>query len=76
MRIIFWDRELNEEHHVHDVSVHMTFGEVIAFFCTWKGIREEDWQFYGVRKHHSGHFLGLSDLDDVFIGISPSPANN
>ena len=76
MRVIFWDRELNEEHHVHDVSVHMTFGAVIAFFCTWKGIREQDWQFYGVRKHQTGYFLDLTDLDEVVIAISPSPATN
>ena len=76
MRIIFWDRELNEETHVDDVTVHMTFGSVIAFFCRLKGIREEDWQFYGVRKHMTGHLLNLTDLDVVLIGISPMPANN
>ena len=76
MRFIFWDRELNEEYHVNDASVHMTCGEAITFFCTWRGIREEDWQFYGVRRHWTGSSLGLSDLDDVFIGIYPMDANN
>ena len=76
MRIIFWDRTLNEEYHVYDVSVHMTFGEAIAFFCTWRGIREQDWQFYGVRKQDTGYILGKSELDDVLIVISPMDVTN
>ena len=76
MRVIFWDRELNEETHVYDVTVHMTFGFVIAFFCRLKGIREQDWQFHGVRKHMTGHSLNLTDLDDVFIVIFPMPTTN
>ena len=76
MRIIFWDRVLNEEYHVNGVSVHMTFGEAITFFCTWKGIREEDWQFYGVQKEHTGYILDKTDLDDVYIAISPTDATN
>jgi hypothetical protein len=76
MRVIFWDRELNELTHVDDVTVHMTFGSVIAFFCELKGIREQDWQFYGVRKHQTGYSLGLTDFDEVVIAVSPSPATN
>ena len=76
MRVIFWDRELNEQTHVDDVSVHTTFGEVIVIFCGLKGILEQDWQFYGVRKHQTGYSLNLTDLDEVVIAISPSPANN
>jgi hypothetical protein len=76
MRVIFWDRELNEQTHVLNWDVHTPFGEVIQLFCTWKGIQEQDWQFYGVQKHYTGHSLDLTDLDDVFIGICPMPANN
>jgi hypothetical protein len=76
MRIIFCDRELNEEHHLLQVSVHWPFGEAIAFFCTWKQIREEDWQFRGVRKEHTGYSLGASDLDDIYIIISPTDVTN
>jgi hypothetical protein len=76
MRVIFWDRELREEYHVEGVSVHMTFGETIAFFCEWRGIREQDWQFDGVRRQQTGYGLGKSDLDDVFIVIYPKDATN
>ena len=70
------DRARSGYYEMHDVSVHETFGAAIARFCTWKGLREEDWVFWGVRKEATGHELGKSELDTVYIDVFPRNANN
>lgn len=85
MRIIFWDRPLNEVHHVH-VSIHTPFGEAIDILCTHLGIREQDWLFIGgktsdgeyieVNKEYTGDTLDKSDTDDIIIGFVLRDVNN
>ena len=70
------DRVKNGYYEMHDVSVHETFGAAIARFCVWKGLREEDWVFWGVRREATGHELGKSDSDDVYIDVFPRDAAN
>ena len=85
MRIIFWDRPLNQVHHVH-VSIHTPFGEAIDIFCMVLGIREQDWMFIAgispegeyveVVKEHTGYILDKSDTDDVIISFVLRDVNN
>ena len=70
------NRAKNGYYEMHDVSVHEPFGEAIAHFCAWKGFREEDWVFWGVPRGSTGHELGKSDLDVVYIDVGPRDANN
>ncbi len=70
------DRAKNGYYEMHEVSVHETFGSVITRFCAWKGLREEDYVFWGVPVASTGHELGKSDLDDVYIDVGPRDAAN
>lgn len=70
------DRAKNAYIEMHDVSVHETFGAAIARFCAWKGLREEDYLFWGVRKEATGHELGKSDSDTIYIDVGPRDAAN
>ena len=70
------DRAQNGYYEMHDVSVHETFAAAITRFCAWKGLREEDYVFWGVPTYFTGHDLGKSDLDTVHIDFFPRDANN
>ena len=85
MRIIFWDRPLNQVHHVY-VSIHTPFGEAIDLLCTHLGIRQEDWifargktaegEYIEVNKEHTGYALDKSDTDDMIIAFVLRDVNN
>ena len=70
------DRAKNGYYEMHDVSVHETFGAAIARFCAWKGLREEDYVFWGVPVASTGLDLGKSDLDTIYIDVGPRDAAN
>lgn len=70
------DRAKNGYYEMHDVSVHETFGAAIARFCAWKGLREEDYVFWGVPVASTGLDLDFTDLDTVYIDVGPRDAAN